>query len=235
MYINLKRTSYYKIFAAAGMVLFFVAFSLSQEALQFFSYDGFVDGEVVGFSESISIDDETGAETTLYAPVYQFEVDENIYFVTSSMRISNTGVSEGDIVPIRYNPNNPQQAEMNRLWYLYATPIMSFSFAAVFFLVGAVPLLFSVKKRKHAKWLKAHGKKVAGVVTSIERSWGMTNNGQPAHYLKATYTSDTGHAETLTSHRSFGIDTNSYRKGQHVTVYMHPTNPKDYIFDIPLE
>lgn len=93
-----------------------------QSQSEFFSTAYHAQGTVTGFKESSSTSD--GSTTYTYAPIIKFKVDNKTIKFTDNMGSSHPSEKRGDIVDVYYNPNDPNDAQMDKGWLNWILPII---------------------------------------------------------------------------------------------------------------
>lgn len=86
--------------------------------------------------------------TTVYSPEFSYTVDGNVYIVSSNVYSSICKVKQGDVVDLKYNPDNP-----NEFYYADNSPtkilvIVFTVLGGVFAFIGIAFIIGGVKSKK---------------------------------------------------------------------------------------
>lgn len=115
-----------------------------------------------------------------------YVVNQKPYSVSLSEYSSN--MYEGKEILILYDPQNPGHV-MTKTG-LYLVPAILLGMGIIFFLVGILPLLVSMRKKSSAKKLLATGQTLYATVEEITLNTNYSVNGRHPYILLCTYKDD---------------------------------------------
>lgn len=120
-----------------GLNLLCIVFAALAIWLGWRSYTLTASGEVTE-GTVVKLLEEDVSFTTSFTPIFEFQANGETYRVQSqnSYRWWNRylGISEGSQIEVRYDPANPQTAEINSFWAVWNDPII----------LGIVTFLFAI-------------------------------------------------------------------------------------------
>ncbi len=125
------------VFTAAGLVILASGFLLVSQTQSFIQH--------AHLTQGVAISSESA-----WTPVVQFTTQDGqaVEFISKAQGHSPF-YALGDSVPVIYNPENPEEAEINEPNYLWATHRALFLVGCVFSIVGPAELiLLAIQRRR---------------------------------------------------------------------------------------
>jgi hypothetical protein len=120
------------IFSLVGALLLAIGFFIWSSTRRFMESSLEAEGTVVAFNRSAK-----GG----YAPVFEYRASGRQIQVAESLYSSPPQFELGEKVPIRYDPENPESARIDRPFNLYFAPVLLAGLGLIFGGAGAVMLL----------------------------------------------------------------------------------------------
>ena len=139
----------------------------------------------------------------------------------------NSGMHEGDIIEICYDPNNPTVVQTD-------SKILELIFiliGGVFAILGAVFLIVNTVSRNRQKMLIETGDRVVGVITDVVRNNNVRINGYHPYKAECEVVDPFSGEKYLYSSENVTIDISGL-VGREVTVYVDRNNKGKYYVDI---
>jgi hypothetical protein len=124
------------IFFGVGLLLLVIAIFLIYRTRRFLARAVDTTGTVISFVTSHSSE---GGVT--YKPVVQFQVGGQVVQFVDSMGSSPPSYEVGEVLPVKYDPLNPQKARPNKPFRLWFAPGLLILMGAIFGGIGAAMLL----------------------------------------------------------------------------------------------
>ncbi|MEU4509147.1 DUF3592 domain-containing protein [Nonomuraea wenchangensis] len=141
------------IFALVGLVLLGVTIALTASTASFLASAQRTEGTVTGLTPrtttSRDSDGYTRRSTTWY-PTVEFTVDGRRYSFQSSTGHNPPAYTEGEGVPVAYDPDDPSDARISTFWSAFLAPVITGGLGVVFASIGTIVFVLgrrSAKKR----------------------------------------------------------------------------------------
>jgi hypothetical protein len=167
-----------------------------------------------------------------YSPVIEFVSRDGQTHRFTSGYSSSWRPEIGKSEPVIYDPARPEDAIEKSAFQMYVFPgIFAAVGLLVLFLGLALPPLISSRHRMKEQRLRSMGRQVQARITGAAKT-GFEVNHQPYYAVTAQWLDPT--TNTVHIFKSFGMpyDPSQALQGkQEVTVYVNPSNPKDYWMD----
>lgn len=217
------------LFAIGGVIMFGTALTQTMLSMRFNEIAVTTEGTVVEMIErrSKSPDDEI---SLVFSPVISYttrEGERHTYYSNSASYPPQYRV--GDTLAIRYNPNNPQNAEIGGegRWLNYILWLFALGFGGIGF--GGTG--YYIRKAVMKRWLKKNGIIIQSIFVEIGRP-GVSVNGQQPYVIHTT-------AENLAEKQSYRFTSEYFfidpspniKPKQSIPVLVDPKNWKRYTMD----
>ena len=169
---------------------------------------------------------------TVYAPVIDFQTPDGATHRFVSSMSSSWRPTIGATEPVLYDPSQPDVAIQHNLFDMYGFPgIFAAMGAFAIFLGSFLPMIIASRHRRKEERLRSIGHPVQAEITGVAPN-GTTINNMMYYAISAQWTdSATNQVHLL---KSFGIPfdpSESLKDKKEVTVYVNPSNSKDYWMD----
>lgn len=140
------------------------------------------DAWILTKAEIINIERENhyGSEQK-YTVLVKFSVKEKTY--QAYLPYYNSNMKIEDIVTIYYNPNNPTEIiGNNSLGY-----IIFICVGAIFTIIGFIPFIFILIKKRKSQYLIKNGKKIEATIDNVSFKMNYAVNGRNPFILECSY------------------------------------------------
>ncbi|MDP3976258.1 MAG: DUF3592 domain-containing protein [bacterium] len=195
------------------------------QTIQFIRVSVTTTGVVTDIQSYRGNDDTTYSSIVTFAP----KRGEEITFTQSSSS-SWIPYNIGDTVPVRYNPENPKDAEINSFTDLWMIPLILFIMGAVIFGVGDGIMAAGIRRKKIIAHLLQSGQKIQTQLVQVHKDTSLRVNNRCGFRIKSQLVKD-GTVHSFESERVWFDPTLLVKKDQPITVYVDPANWKTYYMD----
>lgn len=177
----------------------------------------------------------TGAGTSIsYTPEVKFQTadGQDITF-ESSVGSNPPSYSQGEKVKVWYDPQDPYRARLDGFAGNYLVSVITGFMGLVFTAFGVLPLLYFARRKRLAERLKAHGQKIVGKISSVEKDGSITMNGKSPYRIYASGADSLAGNTSVFKSDMIWIDPSQWAQpGQSIDIYLDPQNHSKYYIDI---
>lgn len=187
-----------------------------------------VTGTIIGLDVDVSEDN-----SKTYFPIIEFTTQDNqqVEF-RSSMGSSSYRGSIGQQIEVLYEPLNPRSAVIDSTFGVYGASIIMGIFGVVFTLVGGIPTLISMLKKRNGIRLMREGLPIQVKITEVaENTMIQVNRRSPFQVIADVHDKDTNSIKRYKSENIY-FDPSPYIDRETVTVYIDKQNPNKYHMDV---
>eukprot|EP00003_Mantamonas_plastica_P002142 TRINITY_DN11592_c0_g8_i1.p1 TRINITY_DN11592_c0_g8~~TRINITY_DN11592_c0_g8_i1.p1 ORF type:complete len:232 (+),score=4.51 TRINITY_DN11592_c0_g8_i1:168-863(+) len=172
------------------------------------------------------------SSSNVYYPVVRFEDDRGQMFeFRSSSGTSPASYDRGEIVTVLYTPGDLDSVRIDGFFSLWGAGLIVGSIGAVFFLMGAGMFIVPAVTGAGAARLRKNGQLVQSRFQGVEKNTGLEMNGQnPCRIVCQWQNPLTSDVHVFRSDNLW-FDPSDHIAGDHVPVYINPSNPKRYWVD----
>lgn len=186
-------------------------------------------------AEGVVLDFEQhrSSDSTRYSPVVRFTARDGreITFV-SSWSSNRRGMAHGETVTVLYPPASPADARIERFFDLWGLSAILGGIGVVFLGFGVGFILADVHARRRARDLKLNGRLIQADVQGVERSTGLSVNGQTPYRIRCQWQDPaTGDVHVFAS-ENLWYDPTAFITSQQIGVRIDPKRPSRYWVDV---
>ncbi len=189
--------------------------------------------DVSATGHMVSVSSHTGSKGgRMYAPVVEFQTPDGKTHSFESKMSSSMSPIIGTSESVLYDPAVPENALINSPFEMYIFPgFFVFGGLLIFFLFCVLPSIISSQEKQKSARLRSIGRPVKAQVTGAEPT-GLIVNGVPYYKISAQWLDTASSAVHIFHSFSLNYDpTPSLQGVTEVTVYVNPSNQKDYWMD----
>jgi len=224
-----------KTFGIVGAVFFFVgiglltgSFFLWRNNEEFRLHALKTEGVVVDFAQHRS--DEN---SITYSTVVEFkDQNEHIIRFSSSISSSSPGYHRGNQVTVFYNPDNPQEAQIDSFMENWFGTIILGGLGALFTLLGAGFLISQINKYRVKRWLNTHGMPIQVKLKEINQDTSINVNDRHPWRLYSEWQHPVTGKVYLFESDPIWFDPTDYMNREYLNVLVNADNPKQYHMNI---
>lgn len=184
-------------------------------------------GEVVDFFESRSSDSIT------YRPVVSFETDTGqLIRFTSSTGSNPPAYNRGETVEVLYDPLAPDNAQINGFFSLWGVPVI---FVAIGGLLSLIGIALFVRQRTDLRTrgaLLTMGTPIQTQFSSAEKNSSIKADGRYPYRIYSQWKNPRTNRLHIFESANIWYNPESHIKGDQITVFIDPSNPKKYVMDL---
>jgi hypothetical protein len=194
------------------------------------------EGQIVSYDTEVSESRSNGRtkRTTMYRAIYEYrDLSGTTHQAKASSSSSSKGYAVGAKVPVRFMPNNPDDARIDSFMENWFAPLILGGLGIVFFGIGVGSFVAGITKARNRKWLKANGMRVQAKFTGAIYDTSLKVNGRSPYRVTAQWQHPV--ANTMHSFKSDAIwydPTELLANTEVVDVLVNADNPKVYEVDI---
>lgn len=217
------------LFAIGGIIMLGAAITQTTVSMRFNEIAVTTEGTVIQMIERRSNSSDDGI-SLVFSPVISYttrEGERHTYYSSSASYPPQYRV--GDTLAIRYNPDNPQNVEIEGegRWLRFAMWLFALGFGGIGFGGTGYYIRTAVTKR----WLKKNGVVVQSIFVEIGRP-GVSVNGQQPYVIHTTAENPTDkQSYRFTSEYFFTDPSPNIKPKQSILVLVDPKNWKRYTMD----
>lgn len=218
-----------RIFAAIGVLLLAVALFLAIKTIRFVSSSELTTGVVV---DIVSI--SSGTIDRDYTPVVRYVPRRGDTLTYQPTWSSSFMYPIGQRVPVYFNPNRPEEAEIKSFTAQWFGTMISFLLGAVYGGIGGGMLLHAERKRRLMKWLKQPGNAecVKASIISVRKNTSYSENNIHPFHITCQWTQSATKRTFLFKSENMWFDPTPYLTSEMIDVLINPQNPRQYWVDI---
>jgi hypothetical protein len=193
------------------------------------------EGQVVDYetSQSTSTSNGRSSSKTMYAPVVTYRDQSGTeHRVTSSSSTSSRSYDIGAKVPVRFMPNNPDEARIDSFMENWFLPVLLGGMGLLFFSLGIGATVAAIRKARNRKWLKANGLRVQARYTGTIYDDSLKVNGRSPWRLTAQWQHPVTNAMHTFKSDAVWYDPSDLVTTETIDVLVNADNPKVYDVDI---
>lgn len=120
----------YKILFCLGLCLLILAYVFAVKAMRFY-HNGV---KIVAIVADVQVNSDS--DGTIYAPIFEYEVDGKIYRKRHTTFSSSWRNIQGEKWNLTYDPNDPNDYQVTSYWSMFLGPIIMTAIATVFLVVS---------------------------------------------------------------------------------------------------
>ncbi len=141
------------IFALAGLVLLGVTIAMAASTASFLASAQRTEGTVTGLTARTTTSRDSDGylrRSTTWYPTVEFTAGGRRYSFQSSTGSNPPAYTEGEGVPVAYDPHDPADARISTFWSAFLGPVITGGLGLLFAPIGTVLLVLgrrSAKKR----------------------------------------------------------------------------------------
>ncbi len=189
------------------------------------------EGEVIELVAKRSTDSNNHTSYT-YAPRVRFRSGGGHEFeFTASISSNPPSYSVGEIVPLLYQPGDPQKARIDSFFSLWGGALITGVVGLFFFAIGGGMVLYGWRKARKRQWLMTEGTPVQAQIQGVERNTSYKVNGRSPWYIAAQWQHPTSGKVHIFESDNIWFDPEPYLGGVTVTVYIDRNDPGTYHMD----
>jgi hypothetical protein len=180
----------------------------------------------------VDIESRRGSKGKVYAPVIEYATPDGVMHRFTSRFASSNYPSIGSSETIIYDPANPSEALEKSFFQMYVFPgIFMFSGLLVIFLGIILPWLMIYRQKMKATRLRTTGVSIQAKIIGASKT-GLIVNNKPYYAISAQWLDPSTNLAHVFKSASMPFDpSSSIKVDQTITVYINPSNPKDYWMD----
>lgn len=194
------------------------------------------EGQVVEYDTEVSESRSNGRtkRTTMYRAIFEFrDLSGTTHQVKAGSSSSSKGYAVGAKVPVRFMPDNPDDARIDSFMENWFAPLLLGGLGIVFFGIGIGSFAAGITKARNRKWLKAHGQRVQAKFTGAIYDTSLKVNGRSPYRVTAQWQHPTTNAIHSFKSDAIWYDPNDLlRETEFIDVLVNPDNPKVHEVDI---
>ncbi|GAA3682029.1 hypothetical protein GCM10022224_052940 [Nonomuraea antimicrobica] len=224
------------IFALVGLVLLCVCAALAASTAGFLASAGRTDGTVVELTARTSTtrgsDGHLRSSTSWY-PTVELTVDGRRYSFQSSTGSNPPSYSEGERVPVAYDPDDPSDARIASFGSAFLAPLIVGGLGVLFTPLGTILFVKGRRIARQRAWLWANGQEVWAEIEHVGRDFSVRVNNRHPYVVHATWRDErTGRTHTATGDH-LGHDPALRLRGRtHVRVLYDAADPDRNLIDL---
>ena len=162
--------------------------------------------------------------------IVTYEVDDKKY--TEPLDFYTSSYYEGKKIKVYYDRNNPSNVDVDEssmmMWIFVGMGIL-------FFLIGLIPLLISLKKKNSRKKIRELGKEIIARYVDIVQNTMYTVNGKNPYNIICEWDNPSDGKTYRFKSENIWFDPYNVITNKHIEyfkVYIDPNNMKKYVVDI---
>jgi len=227
------------LFALIGLGLLIASIFLFLNTRNFINASAKATGTVIAHASSRSSDGDL-----TYSPVVSFKTpDGRTIEFQSQTGSSRPSPAVGQTVEILYNPQHPQEAEINSFSSLWILPIILSGLGAGFFIIGTTVFMVfrgtgkaeeKVERLKEAEVerLRREGRRLMTKFDSVIRDSSLEMDGrEPYRIVTQWHDRDTNKIHLFESEEIW-FNPEEFIKSEQIAVYVDPSDLQKYVMDI---
>ncbi|MDI9246716.1 DUF3592 domain-containing protein [Marinobacter sp. CHS3-4] len=175
---------------------------------------------------------DRSGDSSVYYPIVQFkDATGQLIEFRSSSGSNPASHDRGETVSVFYTAGEPESARINGFFSLWGVPLIVGSLGGVFFLVGVLMILVPKLRSRRAAKLKATGRPISARIQSVELNTGMQMNGRSPYRIVSQWQDPATTKVHVFLSDNLWFNPTNFIKGESVSVYIQPDNPKRYWVD----
>lgn len=221
------------LFTTFGIAMLLGTFWISDNTRTFLSKAVTTEGTVVRLIESWSGSSNISHNSKIYRPVVRFTDGNGSPQVFISSSGSNPpAYSEGEKVELLYLPDDPQKAQINEFFSLWAGSIILGGLGCLFLLVGAGLFLFPILKGRKNDSLREQGTPVETEFQSVSMNTAVSVNGNCPFQVVTQWKNPATSEIHVFKSDNLWYDPSPYIQNKRIRVFIDRNNPKRYYVDL---
>jgi hypothetical protein len=207
------------IFCIIGLIILLQTFYIYQEKKTFLEKANIASGIVV---------DNSTSET----PLVSFKIKDGgqkVIFYGSNNVIS---YKDNESVEVLYNPDNPNEAEINEFSSLYLAILVLGGIGAIFFLTGFSFFLFDYFKQKKINFLKQSGRSIVTKFIDVQLNLNVSVNGSHPYFICSQWLDSKSNKVYNFESDDIWFNPEDFIKNEEIKVIIDPQAPTRYFMDI---
>ncbi len=220
------------LFATIGLLVVGFACLWIVRNAHFANFGTHAEGKVVENVSRRSQNSSGGAYS--YYPIVEFMTDAGKSVRIQSTLGTNPALySVGDSVKVLYDAKQPNRAKIDsdtEAWL----PVGLAAFGSIFALIGLYVVFVEISSARHRHDARLHGTRVTATITGIEMDQSIDVGGQRPYLILAQWLNPATGQLHLFKSESIWFDPKPFIKGETISVFVEPHNPKSYYVDISI-
>jgi len=170
---------------------------------------------------------------TLYKPVFKFtDRNDRVHRITSSLASSPPSFRRGEVVTVRYRPENPNDAHLDSFMESWFLPLILGGPGTVFTGIAAGFVVYAVRRRRLRSWLAINGMRVKATVEQVSPDTSIRVNGRNPWRITAQWQHPVSQKVYVFRSDAIWFDPVPYLQRETVDVNVNADNPRQYEMDI---
>jgi hypothetical protein len=170
---------------------------------------------------------------TFYEPVFEFtDRNDRVHRITGSLASNPPSYERGEIVTVRYKPQNPESAHLAGFMNTWFTALVCGGLGIVFTSIAAGFLIYAIRRRSIRAWLAVNGLCVQAQVESVYCDESTEVNGRSPFRIAAQWQNPKDHKVYVFQSDSIWFDPTPFMQQKAVYVKVNADNPHQYEMDI---
>lgn len=189
-------------------------------------------GTVVELETSTSRDSDSGRLKTYYHPIVEFQTStSNTVRFRGDVGSHPSSYDQGEHVPVRYLPNQPQAAKLDTFFQLWFLPIILGFMGSLCTVLCGFFLWMARKRKQDIAWLTQHGQRVRADISRIEQNRSLTVNGTHPYRIIAYWQNPATQQMQELKSENIWFDPTAHVNQKQIEVLMDVNNPTRYVMD----
>lgn len=218
------------ILLAIGIPVLLATFLLGRNTWNFIQNSEKITGKVVAYDSHPNVDRDP-TDVKLISPVVEFKANNETIKFVSKLNDESPKYKIGDQVPVLYQKDHPEKAQINDFYLLWRKTILAAAFGFVLTLIGVILYYRSKRSDKKKILLKKHGVLIEAKFEKVKKASSKFMQKFPYHII-ATWTDPATSKEHLFESDYIWFDPSDYIKGKKIMVYADKNNLNKYYMDI---
>lgn len=221
------------LFAAVGVIFLIVSAVLFQKQADFSAKAARAQGTVTELIRHVERDRDRARSTVSYTAVIVFsDKSGQRREFSEAVRSNPPRFSEGDDVPVLYDPARPSHAVVDDFWGRRGVMTIFLGLGAIFSTLGTIILAVDLTRRRKISRLMREGRPVDADFLHVFRDTRTTRNGDhPFRVVAQTTDPKTGRLRRFESEEIW-VDPTQQLTGRKLRVLLDPADPRRYHVDL---
>jgi hypothetical protein len=218
------------IFTLAGIGLLIGACFSYNESRKFVEHSVEATGVVKDLIASTS--SSSSGTSTIYHPLVSFKTAKGeIVEFKNNIGSNPPSYKRGEEVPVRYDPNNPQDASIDSFVSLWFYVMILGGMGAIFSGLGVTFLLLGVFSSRKDKWLQESGQLISTEFRLVERNLSETIGGQHPYQIISQWVDPQTNKIYVFKSKNLPFNPENFIQKREIGVRIDPQNPAKYLMD----
>jgi hypothetical protein len=221
------------LFTTIGIAMLLGTYYISESTISFISEAVKTEGTVVRLDASWAGSSNFSQHSRIYRPVVRF-TDQNgsQHEFISSSGSNPPSYPEGEKVELLYLPAEPESAQINDFFSLWAGSIILGGLGGVFFVIGAGIFLVPMLKGKKNDFLREQGTPIETEFQSVALNRAVAVNGNCPFQVVTQWKNPATSEIHIFKSDNLWYDPSQYIRNKWIRVFIDRNNPKRYYVDL---